>query len=155
MMRLVGEDNIELELGIDGYQFPDASEHWDANWLLVRGRVAHPRGPWSFSDPCLTTSEVEQLAAWLDSIVAGRPSPDARYFVEPNLRFAYVASPVPTVEVTLAYESAPPWLTDRGDRLDGVAVTFPLSMNDLKEASRSLRHLLTEFPPRGVPDDAA
>lgn len=154
-MRLEGDQGWTLELAIERYEFPESVEYWDANWLLIRGHVEHPLGAWTFRDPCLTTFELEQLARWFDGVADGRVDPDSGYFTEPNLRFDYSPTPTPSIQVTLAYESAPPWLKEREERFDGAVMTFPAGSNDPRAASRSLRALLAEYPVRGVPEGAA
>ncbi len=143
-----------MELSIDGYQFPESDEYWDANWLVVRGRVTHPRGAWTFRDPCLTTFELEQLAAWFDGVATGRVDPASGYFTEPNLHFEYVATPVPAISVTFSYESSPPWVSQLEERMDGAIVTFPVALNDPRKSSRSIRTLLARFPVRVFPEPA-
>jgi len=151
-VRLVGRDETSLELSTSGYQFPDiADDRWDSNWLMVSGRVTHAYGSWTFTDPCLTTFEVEQLASWLENVPAGRPDPDSRYFTEPNLHFTYRQEPEPTIEVRVAYESAPPWLVGEA-RLTGVALEFPVAMNDPRLAATELRSFIRRFPVRGPAD---
>jgi hypothetical protein len=146
-MRLEDDQGRTFELSIDAYQFPESDEYWDANWLVVCGRVTHPRGAWTFRDPCLTTFELEQLAKWFDGVADGNVDKAIGYFTEPNLHFEYVPAPRPAIKLTFAYESCPPWL-ERDKRLEGTIVIFPLALNDPREASRSLRTLLVQFPVR-------
>ena len=151
-MRLDDGQGATLQLSVDGYQFPDSDGYWDSNWLMVRGTVEHPRGSWTFRDPCLTTFEIEQLAAWLDGVANDQVDPKLGLFTEPNLHFEQVTSPEPSVRVTLAYESAPPWLAAPSERLDGTAVEFPVRLNEPRAAARSLRELLSAYPIRGEPE---
>lgn len=122
---------------------------------MVRGRLEHPQGTWTFCDPCLTTFELEQLAVWLDGVANGKIDPDNGYFTEPNLHFEYVTMPISAIQVTFAYESAPSWLTEREERFEGATIRFPLALNDLGAASRCLRVSLSRFPIRGVPEEDA
>jgi hypothetical protein len=78
---LRGDDGVEVELRIAGYQFPDAEvdpvgRGWDANWLVIAGRVrTAPGEEWTFRDPGLTTWEVAEVADWLEQ--AARDQVDA------------------------------------------------------------------------------
>ncbi|WP_146211287.1 WapI family immunity protein [Quadrisphaera granulorum] len=80
-MILRGDDGAEVELRLAGYQFPDATvdddgDEWDANWLLVAGRVRTARGTeWSFVDPALTTWEVAEVADWWERAGRGQVAP--------------------------------------------------------------------------------
>ncbi len=155
-MRFRADDGIFLELKILGYQFPDTTDdRWDANWLTVEGSVKHPRGGWTFSDACLTTFELEQLARWFDGVSQSEPDPDLGYFTEPCIEFRYVNLPEPTVEIRLAYECAPPCLQSRDERLEGVTLRFPLRLNNPKETASSARLYLAKFPERGLKADQA
>ena len=66
MMRLVGSDGTLFEMSIVGYQFPELRTGDDANWLVIRGNVVHPRGEWTWEDPCLETKDVRHLAGCLE-----------------------------------------------------------------------------------------
>jgi hypothetical protein len=141
-----GKHGITFELQIDGYQFPAIEgEIEDANWLMVRGAVSLPEGAWTFVDPCLTTIECEGLADWLDRVAEGSVNEPVLFFTEPNLGFEYAAHPVEMMTVRLSYECAPPWAG-----IAGTAVSFPLSLNEPREAARSLRAALARFPPRAA-----
>ncbi len=116
-MKLQSEEHIALTLEIAGYRSPEIVDRfWDANWLIVRCRIEHPRGGWSFSEPSLATFELEQLARWFDGVAQASPDPKAGYFTESHLTFLYAPPPVSVIEVRFAFEAAPPWLVDRNLR---------------------------------------
>src|SRR5690348_9864167 len=90
-------DNASVALTVIGYQFPDAGglDYYDANWLVVEGRVVAANGrTWSFRDPCLLVPEAHELADWLRTAASGRfrhyrkRDGAALGFLEPNLGFA-------------------------------------------------------------------
>jgi hypothetical protein len=147
-MRFIAE-GVELSLDIVGYQFSYTREYWDANWLMVGGSVTHPKGSWQFTDPCLTTFELDQLATWFDGAASGDPDPDNGYFTEPDLEFRYVKEPEAAIDVVLAHECAPPWL-DRAGKKEGLVLRFLLSMNDPRELAASARRSIANFPIRGT-----
>jgi hypothetical protein len=67
---LASDDGASVELRLAGYLFrtaPAAGEQdWDANWLVIDGDVHTANGEsWQFTEPCLTTWDVRDLAAWL------------------------------------------------------------------------------------------
>lgn len=151
-MKLTGEHGVAFELNIDCYQFREVTDYWDSNWLMVRGDVEHPRGGWTFRDPCLTTFELEQLATWFDEVDMGTAAADNGHFTEPNLSFDYVVASEPEIRVTFAHESAPPWLVKQDQRANGAVITLPLRLNSPRETARSLRSLLSNYPKRGTPE---
>lgn len=140
-------DGVSLELQVLGYQFPDEKSDWDPNWLIVAGSITHPRGSWRFTDPCLTTFELEQLAKWFEDAAQGKPNPAEGYFTEPCLEFRLVRGPQLAIEVILAHECAPPWLTG-DERLGGFALQFPIPPMDPMELARAARKFLVKFPER-------
>jgi len=149
-MKLQGESGTAFELEVAGYRSPEVADRfWEANWLLVRCRIAHPRGAWSFSEPSLATFELEQLARWFEGVAQGKPDPKAGYFTESHLTFSYEASPAAAIAVRFAFEAAPPWLVDRNQRLDGAVVSFPLALNAPRSCAQDLRAQLVRFPQRG------
>lgn len=149
-MKLQGEKGIAFTLEIAGYRSPEiADRFWEANWLIVRCRIEHPRGGWSFSEPSLATFELQQLARWFDGTAQGSPDPKAGYFTESHLTFLYAPPPVSAIEVRFAFEAAPPWLVDRNLRLDGAVLSFPLAINDPRDGAQYLREQLARLPQRG------
>ncbi len=125
-MKLRAGDGTAFEMTVEGYQFPEITDdRWDSNWLVICGRVKHPRGDWTFRDSCLTTFELDELAEWFEGVAQGEPKRDAVYFTEPNLEFRYVREPEAAIEVGLGYESGPPWARSGNDRPDSTTLRFP------------------------------
>ncbi len=154
-MKLRARDGTAFELTVEGYQFPEISDdRWDSNWLIICGRVEHPRGGWTFRDPCLTTFELDRLAGWFEGVARSDPRRDAVYFTEPNLDFRYVREPEAAIEVRLGYESGPPWAKSGTERPGSTTLCFPLAESPPQQAAQGLRAELSRFPARG-PNDAA
>lgn len=150
-MNLTDGRAITLNLSISGYQFPAAeAEPYDSNWLNVAGKVEHPRGAWSFHDPCLLTYELERLCDWLEDVAASpHTEHEPEYFTEPCLEFSVVRCGGATaLRAHLSYDPSPPWITCRSERLDGIDLDFPLAINDLRAVSKTLRGYLSRCPQR-------
>ena len=149
-MRLAAHSGNEFQLVILSYQHPDVHEdRWDSNWLNVSGSVATAAGQrWTFSAPCVTTFELEELADWLDDLSADGRAPGQFEFTEPHVRFAYVPWPERTLQLTLSGDGAPPEISLQGG---GATVTldFPLSEADASDLAGQIRNALADFPPRG------
>ena len=152
-MRLCGPDGQSVELRVVGYQFPDLAEaEYDSNWLRIEGNVIHPRGQWSFRDPCLLTYEVSRLADWLDAVARNDPSADEIGFIEPNLSFRVIRSDASTLLcVYFELESRPTWAEARAAGANDIWVQFPVDELALRQAARSLRQQLTAYPQRTEP----
>jgi hypothetical protein len=80
---LRGRDLSEFELEVAGYQVPGfAGDIFDANWLIVEGRVAPAdERAWEFRDPALLTWEIERLSNWLDALASGAAVEDGEDFL--------------------------------------------------------------------------
>jgi hypothetical protein len=148
-MRMTSASGDEFQMVIVRYQYPDVHEdRWDSNWLVVNGTVAASGEKWIFTEPCVTTFELADLADWLDDLVADGSEPSAFEFTEPNLKFAYVPWPRRAVQLTLAHESAPSSMSDH-ERQTGVTVEFPLSEQQTTTFAAEIRQALSEYPIRG------
>jgi hypothetical protein len=149
-MRLVGRDGA-LELTLVGYQFPHfATVPWDSNWLNVRVRVQHPRGNWTAQDPCLLTSDVAELADWLDAVAARREEDAEHGFMEPNLLFrsGTDAEEHRFVRVYFELELRPTWAPFDGTPMEDLFLDFPAEPSQLANAAQSLREQLARYPQR-------
>lgn len=143
-----GERSIEL--WPLGYQFPDHTpwddRDWDANWLVMRGRIKDPDRAWTFDDPCMTTWEVEKLCGWLRQLAEGGRAVQHISFLEPNVSFEAVQEP--TRDITLiayfGHESKPPdWLDP-----EPYEVRISFDADALNDAADQLERELSEFPVR-------
>jgi hypothetical protein len=145
-MRLTGSNGHALELRVAGYQFPDDQAGWyDSNWLLIEGRVRHPRGDWSFCDPCLLTYEASQLADWLEAVAAGHEEQSWLGFIEPNLSFERaVANGQRVLYICFGLEAHPPWSPPGEEAI----IEFALEELDLRQAANEWRDQLRKFPQR-------
>jgi len=147
-MKLQGDQGITVELDAVGYQCPAIEDDYLAsNWLIVSGRVEHPQGTWTFMRGCLTIIEVECLIRWFEAIEQFSSLIPAS-FIEPNLEFSYTSSPSPTIKILLTRECAPPWLTDKWQRAEGIVLSFPIGKNDLSFSINNLRGWLARYPIR-------
>ena len=145
-MKLEGPHGT-FELSIVTYQFPQIdTEYWDANWLIVEGKVGLHGRSWTFRDPCLMTDEAERLAHWLADCASGVAEKEYCGFTEPNLQFDRTS--LSSIRIGFALESAPPWATPGDDwTKHGFEVTIG---PQLAIAAEQLRSQLAAFPVRGV-----
>ena len=142
-MLLRGRDGQSIELRLVGYQFPAARTPVDATWIVVAGRVDHPRGSWTFQDPCLETTDIFSLASWLEAVARGAEDRADYGFTEPNLEFRLVGSGTDRrLRLYFELESRPPWAPSNVAGEQDLWVEFPLGAVDLLEAARSLREQL-------------
>ena len=148
-MKITSASGDEFQLVIVRYQFPDVHEdRWDSNWLIVNGTVSARGEKWRFTDPCVTTFELADLADWLDELARDGDQPSGFEFTEPNLKFTYTPWPQRAVQLTFAHESAPPALSEV-ERRTGVTVEFPMSGSQAAALALEIRRALTDYPIRG------
>ena len=161
-MRLSSTTGATVELSPVRYQFGSSLEprDWDANWLVVAGRVQLPDGrSWAFTDPCLTTWEARELSSWLEDVRSGDVQPaefggeeDERLlvFTEPNVGFSLASrvGDAVTIRVHFSLESRPPWLQEDDNDLFEYFVEVDLTHEALAAAAASWDRELTAFPVR-------
>jgi hypothetical protein len=156
-----------VELEPVGYQFPDyrprrgeAYDEWDANWLVIRGRITAPDSSWSFADPCLTRAEADELRGWLSHVADGHVRPAAEvvggqgnvFFTEPNVsvRLVESAAGLFTVVWYFSQESSPPGAPDEVRFGSGHPVQTVVSASDLMRAVDQWTAELAPFPHRAA-----
>src|SRR5262245_10813423 len=95
LLELFGGPSFSLN--VDGYEFPDEelgptednpADYFDrGRFLVVTVSFKTQTGTWRATAPEMTTTELEQLASWLESILNGQPSRIGVYFTERDLEF--------------------------------------------------------------------
>ena len=146
-----------------GYEFvhgQSKSEQadWDANWLMIRGKVWDGDQGWEFRDPCMTTWEARKLASWLRGLgdakpatVAGvDPKEPALWLTEPNLMFTLIQASqgITKLDIYFNAESRPPAGSNDDDQGLGHLVRLTIPQADIAAAVRSWEEDLTHFPAR-------
>ena len=165
-MRLLSRDGASIEIRPTAYQFSanpraQVGTDWDANWLVVRGDVKTASGfRWTFVDPCLTTWEARELAAWLRGVVDGLVAPAHRLVQQcwaPSVHRAKHRAPFGALVKTqrarvrfhFSLDALPPWLDGR-DRpgLFEYLLVFDVSTKDLAAAAEECDDDCKPFPVR-------
>jgi hypothetical protein len=164
-VRLTSSDGALLELRPTGYEFPtlDTPGDWDANWLVIHGRVRTAAGgSWTFHHPSLTTWEAHDLRHWLQRAADGQVEPtddpgrdtaDVLDFTEPNLAFSVAATTGEETELRVhlsleAVSGKPGWTKDSGPGLHECSVSLRLSRAQLLTSAAQWSHDIAPFPPR-------
>ena len=160
-MELASSNGNVLSLTIDGYQFPATSgagdRDWDANWLMISGRVKSGDQHWTFRDPCLTTWEAHELGDWLRGVLSGAieaaPYEDdnevrLEMFTEPNvaLNLASRGDGAAEVRVYLSLEALPRTMADIS--IFEYFVELTLTDDEIASAVREWDAELRAFPVR-------
>ncbi|MFE2130931.1 WapI family immunity protein [Streptomyces amritsarensis] len=155
-MRLIGSDGHGVELGVGGYQFPDAVDpRQRQSWLIVEGSAHCPQGAWSFRWQALTADDAVELARWLGRAAArpfGSEHDDSGRldFTEANLAFAFTWTDPGLVElrVSLDLEFSPPWRRQARSG-EPFVVTSRLTAEEVLTAATEWAAEITPYPPAG------
>jgi hypothetical protein len=140
--------DCSFELELLGYQFAaSVSGYEDRNWLQVRIAAMHNGAPWNAMGPVLLTSEVAELANWLDAVADGKLVEDSTDFIEPNLQFELLEPP-PRLRIYFELEFRPKWMVSDGAPMSDFWCEFPMVPEELHSAAVSLRSQLSKYPPR-------
>jgi hypothetical protein len=156
MARLTGPADRFLELQPLSYQFAQADNKWDANWLVVRMTVSDGQRQWSATAPIFLRWELARLVEWLRKLADS--DPDARdHFgaIEPNLHFeAMGRGDEICVRALFSHKFHPDWPSWRGSGrrydLTTVSVEFGPTATGLRQFSDELARELEPFPERTI-----
>jgi hypothetical protein len=141
-----------IELTILGYEFPDGGVGWhDFNWLRVFVRVESGGRSWTGGpDPCLLTTEVKELSAWLRAAADGwSPPPE---FLEPELSFA-VVRPADERGIPVAVTLRHAFVRDQtlvSGQLSELPLVLYVEPETLRAGAADLEADLLRFPVRGT-----
>ncbi|MGH1429388.1 MAG: WapI family immunity protein [Arenicella sp.] len=81
------ELNKRFELSVLGYQFENAEEYYDSNWLTISIKASDGNYDWEVHDSCLLTFELKEFRDWLDANKVGRFD-----FIENEISFSVDSS---------------------------------------------------------------
>lgn len=139
-IRFTNKEGMVFELKIAGYPaYSDLTCPFDSNWLIIEANVHHPRGNWTFSDPCMLIPEVIYLANWFEAIENGNEKKPYFETMEPELFYRLITNKGQrTLRICFNQNARPLW--DQSD--DELFIDFPMDDLDLKAASNSLHKQL-------------
>lgn len=175
MQLMTGQ--ILVELKVLGYQFPEISDRWSRNWLMVQLQFQTPWGEWSRVDPCLEVMEAQRLLLWFQEVernfdvIAGWGTghlDTSESFTEPNLEFLIrggqlIARPEGTLvlEVSFSHEFLPPFATELPnysyldeEQVRQVYLRFYLTHEELRALVGQWQQDIVPFPERNSSDES-
>jgi len=131
---------------------------WDANWLVISGKVWDGDRSWEFRDPCMTTWEARELASWLGGLGRETPRPAetaesaARrlWMTEPNLTFEAVGATdgLWVIDVFFDAEARPPTGSNDDGKGVGHRVRLTVPHADITAAATAWSEALLDYPVR-------
>ena len=127
-----------FSLWVDQRQFPDASDYWDGNWLMVRAKMEASGARVECDGPILMTADIkgfrDQLAAMVDAL-AGEATLTG---LEPELNMVLRMQKLGQIEVVI--EITPEHLTQHH------RFTLEADQSYLPALVRSCDTILNRFP---------
>jgi hypothetical protein len=143
-----GRDN-QITFSISGYEFPDATEGYDANWLVLNIDAVAGSERWQAEAACLLTWDVVLIRHWFRTIAEGKKPRDKRWCgMETDFTLLYRGSIRENHHfyVRLSYGLAPHRRSGPDE-----CVTFPVEVDGpgLVSCCGELDQMVKLFPLRG------
>jgi hypothetical protein len=152
-MRLETPDGNCFTLVVEGYEFPDedpgptddnpADDFEAGRFLIVSHCFRSVDGQWNARGPTMTTTGMQRLITWLNSIRYGNPTADGVYFTERELEFT-IDERRETLRVHVSGGFVPAW----AESSESVTIEFPLRVIDLGRAIADLEKQIAQYPGR-------
>lgn len=141
--------NVELQLDIVGYQFPDISD----NWCLLKVTVLHNHHLFEKVDPALEVPDLYKLYHWFNALAQGRlPTYAELNFTEPCLSLNFISyhDEIVRISITLNCEIMPDFALDDSTHLiKDWTLFFDLSKNTFELILKSIQQWIQDYPKRG------
>lgn len=147
LLNLDDGHGATLQLSVLDYQYPELTagmHEYDSDWLriLIKGTTA-AGDQWQVVDPCLQTTELDAIHAWLTHAVESGAAGQAPDFIEPELRFElHKEDHVWLLNVLLSHAAAPPALHTGS----GLELHFYISDEKIKEIQSNIHLILQQYP---------
>jgi hypothetical protein len=130
-----------LTVWIEGYEFPDAADYWDANWVMTRVQCTGQHTVVKLRDPCL---RLPVLASWADA---------CRRLLNGESDTAALAPMEPYLDITIDREAEPKGLvTTVKITPDNVTefheFRFPIEPSHVEKLIESISVVLSRLPLR-------
>lgn len=130
MVTFNGMQDSTFVFDIENYQFPDAIDDLDANFLVATGHVTTDIGSWKWRDACLMSDDLPRLAEWLRALRG--PWWYRRYFfTEPGVYFvAKRHKGLLTVTIRFSGRMMPFWQRGTEKNRHSYLLVCPETLND-------------------------
>lgn len=150
--------DLDFQLSITGYEFPEVKTGLSADWLNVRIETRYKALRFRAEFPALCTQEVGDIADWFETISRNDiPRFITTCFTEPNLEFQLLANRDGEIRfgIQLSHEFKPPFgireltVDDQVEEEDDFIMVFEYGFEEMRSFAGSFRALLVSYPRRG------
>jgi hypothetical protein len=146
MIELKNEHS-SFQLEVIRYQYPDYSNEYDGNWLMIKVTATKDSLKWSITDPCLLAWEIQEIVEWFNALANNKKMESSWVrFTEPNLWFNYVEIAEEKVRVSIYFDAEllpPEW-----DKNKDCFIDFELTKNELLNTVKMFNDELKKYPVR-------
>ncbi|WP_444901475.1 hypothetical protein ACJJIG_18585 [Microbulbifer sp. SSSA007] len=143
------ENRVDLELSIEGYQFPDSPTD---DWCFVRILVKQDDDTYEVIDPALEATELHCILKWFRCLSERKlPRYAQLTFTEPCLEFKFLACTDSSVRVSicLSHELKPSFdLKQFGLSASDWSVVFELGDSEFNRIISDIEKTLLRYPIR-------
>ena len=151
MLTFLGPADTSFTLSIEGYQFPEIPEDYDANWVNVAVRASVRKQRVHQQSPCLLSWDVMRLACWFQQI-ARQENPESDHFsgLENDLTFDLTGQNKGLFQFRITLQHGLlPVPTASEPCLEPIVVPVTVRADELEAAATALWSDVKRFPSRG------
>lgn len=146
-MFLKSTNGNEFSLDIVNYEFPDETDVFDGNWLLIKTSIKTKDNIWTVTDPSLETYDIEDIIEWFSILIKGdEPEDSLLVFTEPNITFRLNTVNKLTINFDLVLEQE--CVPSFSPYPDNYILNMEVSKNDASLWITDLIKQLRKFPVR-------
>ena len=132
-------------LWVHGYEFPDTSEYWDANWLRITARMSASGAVVEVEGALVRTDELERFAEGLTAVFETLAGKAELKCLEPYLELSLEMQSLGAVAVRVSITPDP--------LSQSHSFEFGVDQSYLPPVLDACRRILADFPVKGSPSD--
>ncbi|QQN81401.1 WapI family immunity protein [Bacillus toyonensis] len=136
-------EKVALHLEVVRYQFKDAKEECDRNWLIVKAKLSEGNKVFETMDPLLQTFDLQHMKKWFQSLP--NPTYTELDFIEPNIAFELMGKNEGEFQIVvrLSQELTPSWCKE-----EGYEFSISITHEDREKIIRFIEEQQRNFPKR-------
>ncbi|MGR3778796.1 WapI family immunity protein [Bacillus paramycoides] len=136
-------EKVTLHLEVMKYQYKDAKDECDRNWLIVKARLSEENKVFETTDPFLQTTDLQYMIKWFQSLP--NPTYNELDFIEPNVAFEFIGEKEGEfhIVIRLSQELNPSWCKE-----EEYEFSIGITQEDIDTITRSIEEQQRKFPKR-------
>ncbi|MEA1010690.1 MULTISPECIES: PadR family transcriptional regulator [Bacillus cereus group] len=136
-------EKISLHLEVVKYEFENANDTYDRNWLMVKAKLLEENNIFEKIDPFLQTSDLQYMIKWFQSLP--NPTYNELDFIEPNLAFEFMEEKEGEfhIVIRLSLELNPSWCKE-----EEYEFSIRITQDERENIIRSIEEQQRKFPKR-------